>query len=367
MTSTICSLNRLEDPVVIKKPMLRPLAAVLILGVANLAPACLTPAFAAAGKITFVSQGGTYQEAQTKAILDPAAKQLNITVNQDSIPDAWPQIKAQAATGKPIWDVVDTPTSNCLRGGKEGLLEKLDFSKIPNAAAMPEKYRTPYSVAYEFYSTVIGYNKKTLKKVPQNWADFWNVEQFPGRRGLQQSPMVNLEIALMADGVPPDKIYPIDVDRAFKVLDRIKSHVNVWWSSGAQSTQLLQSAEVDLLSIWSARAQTTIDAGTPAKIVWNGNIASVDGWSIPKGCPRLDAAQQFVRFCMAPDRQAAYTPTMKNGPTNAKAYDSIPPDRAALLPTSPANRKVMLVRDDEWWGANFAAMKQRFDAWLLET
>ena len=135
---------------------LRPLAITLALSVAGMAPAL------AAGKITFVSQGGTYQEAQTKAILDPAAKQLGITVNQDSIPDAWPQIKAQAATGKPIWDVVDTPTSNCLRGGHEGLLEKLDFSKIPNAASMPEKYRTPYSVAYEFYSTVIGYNKKTL-------------------------------------------------------------------------------------------------------------------------------------------------------------------------------------------------------------
>ena len=119
----------------------RPLVMTLLLGMMGAAPAF------AAGTITFVSQGGAYQEAQTKAILDPAAKQLGITINQDSIPDAWPQIKAQGATGKPIWDVVDTPPSNCLRGGREGLLEKLDFSKIPNAATVPEKYRTPYSVA----------------------------------------------------------------------------------------------------------------------------------------------------------------------------------------------------------------------------
>ena len=137
---------------------LRPVALSLLISLASSGPAF------AAGQITFVSQGGSYQEAQTKAILDPAAKLLGITVNQDSIPDAWPAIKAQGATGKPIWDVVDTPTSNCLRGGREGLLEKLDFSKLPNAAAMPEQYRTPYPVAYEFYSTVIGYNKKTLKK-----------------------------------------------------------------------------------------------------------------------------------------------------------------------------------------------------------
>jgi Spermidine/putrescine-binding periplasmic protein len=145
MTSTICSLNRFEDPVVIKKPMLRPLAAVLILGVANLAPACLTPAFAAAGKITFVSQGGTIRKRRPRRFSTRLRKLLNITVNQDSIPDAWPQIKAPGRDRQADLGRGRHTDSNCLRGGKEGLLEKLDFSKIPNAAAMPEKYRTPYS------------------------------------------------------------------------------------------------------------------------------------------------------------------------------------------------------------------------------
>jgi putative spermidine/putrescine transport system substrate-binding protein len=69
----------------------------------------------AAEQITFVSQGGAYQQAQTVAILDPSAKKLGITINQDSIPDAWPAIKTQVGSGKPIWDVVDTPTGYCLR------------------------------------------------------------------------------------------------------------------------------------------------------------------------------------------------------------------------------------------------------------
>lgn len=205
-----------------RNSLLRPVALSLLIGLASSGPAF------AAGQITFVSQGGSYQETQTKAILDPAAKLLAITVNQDSIPDAWPVIKAQGATGKPIWDVVDTPTSNCLRGGREGLLEKLDFSKLPNAAAIPEQYRTPYSVAYEFYSTVIGYNKKTLKKVPQSWADFWNVKVFPGTRALRNDPQTVLEAALLAGGVPRDKLYPLDVDRAFKKLQQIKPDITVW-------------------------------------------------------------------------------------------------------------------------------------------
>ena len=117
----------------------------------------------AADQITFVSQGGAYQKAQTVAILDPAAKKLGITINQDSTPDAWPVIKTQVASGKPTWDVVDTPTGYCLRGGEQGLIEKLDFSKMPNAAAMPAEYRSDYSVAYEFYSSVLAYSQKKYR------------------------------------------------------------------------------------------------------------------------------------------------------------------------------------------------------------
>ena len=212
------------------------------------------PRPSAAEQITFVSQGGAYQQAQTVAILDPAAKKLGITINQDSIPDAWPQIKTQVGSGKPIWDVVDTPTGNCLRGGEQGLIEKLDFSKIPNGAAMPEAYRSPYSVSYEFYSSVLAYNQKTFPKdAPNSWADFWDVKKFPGRRALRNHPFATLEAALMADGVAPDKLYPLDVDRAFKKLEEIKPHITVWWTSGAQSAQLLNDGEVDMEMAWNGR------------------------------------------------------------------------------------------------------------------
>jgi putative spermidine/putrescine transport system substrate-binding protein len=324
---------------------------------------------AATTQITVADNGGPVGASFREAFYDPfekatGIKVINITQNVDPVAQFRVMVETQAYTS----DVsLLTPGFVYRLTHPKNYLETLDLTGADTANMLPHMVM-PNFLGTDVWTTTFAYRTdKFADKGPKSWADFWNVEQFPGRRGLQKSPMVNLEIALMADGVPPDQIYPIDVERAFKVLDKIKPHVNVWWTSGAQSTQLLQSAEVDILSIWSARAQTTIDAGTPAKIVWNGNIASVDGWSIPKGCPRLDVAQQFVRFCVAPDRQAAYTTTMKNGPTNTKAYDSIPAELAALLPTSPDNRKVMLVRDDEWWGTNYAAMKQRFDTWLLET
>jgi len=330
------------------KHTIRPIALSLMLGFA-----CANAAHAAGGKITFVSQGGAYQEAQTKAILDPAAKALGITINQDSIPDAWPAIKAQGATGKPIWDVVDTPQSNCLRGGHDGLLEKLDFSKIPNAAAMPAQYRTPYSVAYEFYSTVIAYNKKTLKKVPNSWADFWNVKDFPGQRALRNDPQTVLEAALLADGVPRDKLYPLDVDRAFKKLAQIKPNIAVWWTSGGQAAQLLHDGEVDMEMIWNGRASAAMKDNPDIGFTYNDGILQNTQLCVLKNAPNLNTAVQFINAAVSPDLQANLPLYIDYGPGNPAAFKTgkISAQRAAELPSSPENAAKQVLMQEEWWAS----------------
>jgi putative spermidine/putrescine transport system substrate-binding protein len=307
----------------------------------------------AAGQITFVSQGGSYQEAQTKAILDPAAKQLGITVNQDSVPDAYPAVKAQGATGKPIWDVIDTPASNCMRGGEEGLLEKLDFSKLPNAAAMPPQYRTPYSVAYEFYSTVIAYNKSTVKKPPQSWADFWNVKAFPGTRALRNDPVTVLEAALLADGVPRDKLYPLDVDRAFKKLEQIKPDITVWWTSGGQSAQLLHDGEVDMEMIWNGRASAVQKDNPDVAFTYNDGILQNTQLCILKNAPNLANAIQFVNAAVSPDLQANLPLYIDYGPGNPAAFKTgkITAQRASELPSAPANAAKQALMSETWWAS----------------
>jgi len=274
---------------------------------------------ALADQITFVSQGGAYQKAQTIAILDPSAKKLGITINQDSIPDAWPAIKSQVASGKPTWDVVDVPTGYCLRGGEQGLLEKLDFSKLPNGAAMPEAYRSPYSVAYEFYSSVLAYSQKkfSAEAAPNSWADFWDVKAFPGPRSLRNHPVDNIEAALMADGVAADKLYPLDVDRAFKKLDEIHKHINVWWSTGQQPAQLLVDKEVVLAMMADPKRQAA-----------NAEVLGYSGM-------HLDS-NQYVSEKIRP-----------------------------LLPLYPENLKQQLWLDQEWWTKNGAEMGERWNKWML--
>lgn len=314
----------------------------------------LSAAAASAEQITFVSQGGAYQEAQTKAILDPVAKLLGITINQDSSPDAWPVLKTQTATGKPVWDVIDTPTKDCIRGGEQGMIETLDFAKLPNAADIPAEYKTAYSVPYEFYSSVLAFNKKKYgENGPKTWADFWDVKKFPGTRALRSHPMATLEAALLADGVPADKLYPLDVDRAFRKLEELKPHVTVWWTSGAQSAQLLADGEIDMEMAWNGRVTAVIKEGAPISYTFNQGFLQETSLCILKGAPNLGTAYKFLNAAISPDIQANFPAYIDYGPGNPAAYKTgkISPERAAQMPSSPENAAKQVLISVAWWSS----------------
>lgn len=309
---------------------------------------------ASADQVTFVSQGGAYQEAQTKAILDPVAKRTGIKVIQESSPDSYPVIKTQVSTGKVTWDVVDVATNDCIRGGEQGLIEKLDFSKLPNAKNIPASYKSAYSVPYEFYSSVLAYNsKKFSSNPPQSWKDFWDVKKFPGTRSLRNHPRVTLEGALMADGVAFDKMYPLDVDRAFKKLEQIKPHITVWWKSGAQSAQLLADGEADMVMAWNGRVTAVAKAGKPVTYTFNQGVLQNTSLCIVKGSKNLAAAYKFLNEAIAPDIQDNFPTYIDYGPGNPEAYKTgkISAARAKEMPSSPENAAKQLLLSTEWWSS----------------
>ncbi len=336
-----------------------------LLGCAVVAASLMgSAAWAAKNQVTFVSQGGAWQDAQEKAILDPITDQLGIKVMQDSAPDAWPMIKTQGSTGQAVWDVVDTPPLNCIRGGRQGFIETLDFSEMPYADEMPDTYKTPYSVAYEFYSSVLAYNKDGLKKYPNSWAEFWDVEHFPGKRALRNHPLATLEAALMADGVKPDELYPLDVDRAFAKLEEIKPYITTWWTSGGQSAQLLFDGEVDMLMMWNGRVKAAKEAGANAEMTYNDGILQATHLCIIKDSPNPETAKTFLNAAISPELQANLPQYIAYGPGNPAAFATgkISDDIAKGLPSAPANAKVQAMMSYEWWASEEGEAAER--RWL---
>jgi putative spermidine/putrescine transport system substrate-binding protein len=323
----------------------------------------------AADKQLIVSDpGGPYTVAYRKAFYDPFEQATGIkvvSVARESQPVA--QFSAMVKTRNFVWDVTTlTISADIPYLQEQGYLEPIGLSASEYPDLLPEAI-TENFLGVDVYSTVLAYRTDTFTagKGPQSWADFWDVKKFPGRRCLRRSPLDTLEQALLADGVGLDALYPLDVDRAFKSLDKIKPHIDLWWTSGAQAMQAIQSGEVDMISTWNGRAQAAIDNGAPVQIVWNQGLYSIEGWAVPKGTPRAEMAKQFVRFCADAKRQAAFTDTLAYGPTNRKAFDVIPAERAALLPTAPQNLANMRLPSPQWWAENRTAVTERFNAWIL--
>jgi putative spermidine/putrescine transport system substrate-binding protein len=317
-------------------------------------------------QITVADPGGPFGEAFGVAFYRPFEQATGIrVVNVARAAEPTAQFRAMVETRAYTWDccILTLSARDILM--RQNLLEPIGFSRTDVPDVMPEAMHSHW-MGTDVYATILAVRTDRLQGAePKSWTDFWNVQGFPGRRALRRDPIDTLEQALMADGVPQASLYPLDLDRAFRALDRIKPAIAAWWTGGAQTTQMLQAGEVAMIPTWNGRAQPVLDAGLPAKIIWNQGLYSIEGWGIPRGSPRSDAARQFVRFCADAQRQAAYTPALAYGPTNLKAYDHIPAARAAVLPTAPQNLSVMKLADEDWWSANRAAATERFNAWVL--
>lgn len=317
-------------------------------------------------QITVADPGGAYQAAFRKAFYDPYEKATGIRVisaAREAEPTA--QIRSMIATGSYTWDasILTQAARDILIS--QNMLEPLNLPASALASYLSDAH-TPVWMGTDVYATVFAYRTDKYKaNAPQSWKDFWDVQRFPGRRGMSKSPIDTLEQALLADGVPADKLYPIDMDRAFKSLERIKPHVAVWWAGGAQSAQIIESGEVDMVAIWNGRAQAVVDGGAPVKIVWNQGLYAIEGWGILKGGPKVEAVRQFIQFCADPQRQAAYTQSLSYGPPNKAAYQYISKERAQVLPSSEQNLKVLAPQNAAWWTANRAKAVERFNSWLL--
>ena len=312
--------------------------------------------------LTFVSYGGAYQEAQRKGWLEPYAALTGVTF-QESEDSSNAEIKAQAEAGLVTWDIVDVGNDFGLDAHAD-ILEPLDYTKIHKDEIL-DGFASTYRVADITYGVVLGYNTdKTGGKVPEGWADFFDTTKFPGKRGFWDYSAGGIfEFALMADGVAPADLYPLDLERATTKLDTIKDDI-VFWGSGAESQDLLGKGEVAMSMIWNGRAYSAkhID-NNPVEIQWNQQIVTADYFVVPKGTPNKDAAMDFIAWATCAQNNAAPSNYIPYGPTNKNAKAN--PDKVAELSVTNADENSAYF-DDAWIVENAQALEDAYQAWKTQ-
>jgi len=334
-----------------------------------LAGAMLVGAQARAQTITFTSFGGNLQKGVVAAMVQPAVDALKIRLRQDTL-DGIANVRVQVQSGSPTWDIVQLGSDECATAQQEGLLEKLDYSLI-KTDGIPAEARGESWIASQYYSVVMAWNTDKYKDhPPQSWADFWDTEKFPGRRALSQYPQEMFEVALLADGVKPTDLYPIDVNRALAALTRIKPAVAVWWKSGAQSTQLIKDGEVDMIAIWGSRAAAAIQDGAHAKFTYREGLLGAGCFGIPKGSKNTALAQKVIAAMVSPEIQANIPAAMPfYGPVNENAFATgkISDAAKADINSSPENRaQQVLINADFWAHSDRPAITARYESLMKQ-
>ncbi|HJL65314.1 MAG: ABC transporter substrate-binding protein [Arenicellales bacterium] len=342
---------------------------------------------AQATDLVVVSWGGAYTASQQKAYHEPymAANPGIKILNDDSAAEGVAKLRAMAEAGNTTWDVVDMVASDAIRACDEGLVEEINYDQdlaaapdgTPASKDFGDMLVSPCYIPQIVYSTTFGYRTDLVKSAPTTIADVFDLAKNPGKRSLEKRPINNLEWALIADGVDPDKVYdvlstPAGVDRAFAKLDTIKDHV-VWWTKGAQTPQLLADGEVVMGSTYNGRLFSLIaEEKQPVAMLWDWQVFDLDGWVVPSGGKNKAEVMKYLRFATDTQRLADQAKYISYGPARASSaplvgkHATLGIDMKPHMPTDPNNAKHTLMFNIEWWADHRDELDQRFQAWLTK-
>jgi putative spermidine/putrescine transport system substrate-binding protein len=338
------------------------------------------------GPLLIASWGGAYSKSQDEAVYHPFTRATGIAITRRVYAGGLDDIRGQAVSGQMVWDVVDVEPADAEEGCEEGLLMELDLelSVAPDGTPAEEDFIPGTlhrcAVGSLAWSVAIAYSDSTgeiraddLK--PTTLEDFFDLERFPGRRGLRRTPMVNLEWALLADGVPAAEVYDLlrseeGIARAFAKLDTIRDAV-VWWEDAGQPARLLADGEVVMTSTFNAPMFDDIAVrGRPIGMLWDHQVWDIDLWAVPAIAPNREAALAFVRFATTTEQLARQTRWIPYGPVRRSAlalvgdYVHAEADMKRFVPTAEANFETALRNDALFWRDHGPDLVERFNAWL---
>lgn len=333
--------------------------------------------------VNLLSWGGAYGNSHLEAYAKPFEAETGTKVVMADADNPATPIKAMVEAGNVSADVASVEYADAVRLCDEGLLELIDpaiLAPTADGVAAEEDFIdgaiTECFVGTDVYSMVLAYDDAQFSDAkPASPADFFDLEAFPGKRTMRKGAKFNLELALMADGVPADQVYEVlgtdeGVDQAFAKLEEIKDEV-IWWEAGAQPPQLLADGEVSMAYAFNGRIFNAAQGeGKPFKIIWDGQIYEMEGWVIPKGAPNLEEALEFVTYSTSPAPQAraaefiSYGPPRKSAAALVGNIEGTDQPMGPNLPTTEANMQNALGSDLDFWVDHDAELNERFNSWL---
>ncbi len=316
-------------------------------------------AHAQSKEIRMIEAGGASGESVQKGYIDPLRAKTGINVVRES-PNALGKLRALVESGQTSIALFELGSGGLEQAVKLGLVEKVDWAAVNPAPMFPEA-KHEYGFGYQYYSTIMAWRKGV--KEPKTLVEFFDTKAFPGKRTLPDYPENILPFAAQAGGVPIDKVFPLDVDLAFRKLNEIKKDVAVWWKAGAQPPQLLKDNEVQYAIAWSGRV-----VGDPAiGVNFAGGKANLSYFSVVKGAKADDkaAAWKLMHEMSLSENQAKAAAVISYTGPSPDLDALLPKDKLWQFPTSKQNKEIQYFEDAKWWAENGEAVNKKWEAFKL--
>jgi putative spermidine/putrescine transport system substrate-binding protein len=316
--------------------------------------------------LTFVGYGGDGQKAMIEQYQTPYTKaHPNVTFVNTSPPDV-AQVKAQVLSKSVTWDVVSVApaaaTQNC---GK--LFEKLDFSGVDTKDLVPGTVGECY-IGNWINASPIAYRTDAFPdaaKAPKTVQDFFDLRKFPGKRGVLSNLQNGiLEYPLLADGVAPESMYPLDVDRSLAKLGTIRDQTMFAPNVGALQ-QAVAAGQVDMFILPDSRLVPLLNSGTKLTVVWDKTVTSINGFAVPKGSANVEASRRFLETLVSPEDVAGISEAVGTAPVNKTAKANLSANAKKVEVYGPVNTGKTVLQDITWYAQNFDAVTTKLTNWLV--
>ena len=342
-----------------------------------------------AADVTVVSWGGAYTASQQKAYGAPWEEKTGKKIHWENYNGGLGEVRTQVESGTVTWDIVDVLPHEARVGCDEGLFEEIPeeyLVKTADGKSLDEDMMVPRPnkcVAPQiWWSYMMFYDEPAWagKQAPASIADFFNVSDFPGKRGIHSWPNALIEMALVADGVDPKGVYEVmdtdeGIDRAFATLDKIRDH-SVFWSAGSKPLEFVKSGETSMALAYNGRVgAANLSEDATFVPVWDGQVLEEEWMVVVKGTPNKEAAFEFIGFASAPEQQAGQARYINYGPMRNSAFGIIEAGEPWFhngknimehMPNRPEVMARSVIANPDWWADNGDAVKERFDAWRAQ-
>lgn len=306
--------------------------------------------------------GGTFTDVQRTAYYEPFTAETGIQIVEADTGIA--ALQSQVDTGNVQWDAAMMSTTDLGLGSAKGLFESLDG--VVDPADFLDDTVTEFGIGLDLSSNVMAWNSEDFSgDEPESWEDFWDLEKFPGKRAVPSwGPDAQLfEFALLADGVPADELYPLDVDRALAKLDEIRESFVVF-DSNAQGLQLVTGGQAAFGVLPNGRVELAARSSMPIDFTFNEGALATDWIVIPKGAPNAEAAKEFIRFATAVPQQQEFLKQIPYAGTNKGALEGLSASVIETLPTGPSARDIQFRPDSEYYAENATMLMESWQSFL---